>query len=127
MIRDLTKSLLSFSWGMSLFSVQQVTNILTPQSPSQPTHTTAAAFDAVTQTTEKQLGDTLKGVFKAGDQLQKSMVDLAFSFFTLEALNPSRMMKMTSDMMQQTSGAFRQSTQGGNPGTQQGSSGWGPV
>ena len=49
MIRDLTKSMLSFSWAMSLFGVEQVVNTLTPQSPGQPTHKTTAAFQAVTQ------------------------------------------------------------------------------
>lgn len=127
MIRDLTKSLLSFSWGMSLFGVQQAANLLTPQSPGQPTHTTTAAFSAVTQTTAEQLGDALKGVFKAGDQLQKGMVGLAFSFLTLEAFNPSQMLQMTSEMMQQTSGAFRQRPQGSDPSTQQEASGWKPM
>ena len=127
MIRDLTKSMLSFSWALSLFGAQQVTNLLTPQSPSQPTHKVKAAFDTVTQATEEQFGDAIKGAFKVGDQLQKGMVDLAFSFFTLEVLNPSRLMKMTSDMMQQTSETFRQSTPGGPSGAQQESSGWEPV
>ena len=127
MIRDLTKSLLSFSWGMSLFSLQQAANLLTPQSPSQPTHTATAAFNTITQRTQEELGDALKGVFRAGDQLQKGMVDMAFSFFTLGAVNPSRLMQMTSEMMQQTSTAFRQSPGEGYSGTPQESSGWGPV
>ena len=33
MIRDLTKSMLSFSWAMSLFGVEQLTNTLIPQRP----------------------------------------------------------------------------------------------
>jgi tryptophan 2,3-dioxygenase len=127
MIRDLTKSLLSFSWGMSLFGAQQVANLLTPQSPSQPAHTAMAAFNVVTQTVEGQFSEALKGVFKAGEQLQQGMVDLSFSFFTLEAFNPNRMMHMTSEVMQQTSGAFRQGMPEGSLGTQQESSGWGPV
>jgi hypothetical protein len=85
---------------MSLFGVQQGTNLLTPQSPNKPIHTTTAALNTLTQRTEEQLGDALKGVFRAGDQLQKGVVEVAFSFFTLEAFNPSRMMKMTSEMMQ---------------------------
>src|SRR5215469_6340963 len=100
---------------MSLFGIQQTANLLVPQRLSQPTHTATAAFHAVTQTTEEQLGDALKGVFRVGDQLQKGMVDMAFSFFTLEAFNPSRMMQMTSEMMQQPSSAFRQSTWEANP------------
>lgn len=127
MIRDLTKSMISFSWGMSLFGVKQAANLLTPQTPSQPTHKATAAFSSVTQATEEQLGDALKGAFKAGDQLQKGMVDMTFSFLTLEAFNPSNWMKMTSDMMKQTTGAVSQGVQRGAAGSQQQSTGWGPV
>ena len=124
MIRDLSKSMISFSWGMSLFGVKQAANLLTPQSPSQPTHKAVAAFNSVTQATEEQLGDALKGVFKAGDQLQKGLVDMTFSFMTMEAFNPGNWMKMTSDMMRQTMGG---AGQGASSGSQQESTGWGPV
>ena len=111
MIRDLTKSMLSFSWVMSLFGVKQLTNTLIPQTPSQPTHRATTAFNTVTQATEEQLGSTLTGVFKAGDQLQKGMVEIMFGCLSLEAFNPSQMMRMTSDMLRQTTGAFGQSFQ----------------
>jgi len=127
MLRDLTKSMLSFSWAMSLFGAQQVTNFLTPQDPSQPTHKATVAFNAVTQATQEQFGDTLERAFKAGDQLQKGMMDLTFSLLTFEIFNPNRMMRMTSDMMQQTSAAFSPSAQGSSSGTQQEQAGWGPV
>jgi hypothetical protein len=119
MIRDLTKSTLSFSWAMSLFGAKQLANILMPEKAT-------ASFNAVTQATEEQLGDVLKGVFRAGDQLQKGMVDISFSFLTLEALNPSQVMRMMSDMMRQTTGAFGQGMPGGTSGAQQQSTGWGP-
>jgi len=126
MIRDLTKSTLSFSWAMSLFGVEQLTNMLIPQRPSQPTHRATAAFNTVTQAAEEQLSGVLKGVFNAGDQLQRGMVDLMFSFLSLEAFNPSQMMRMTSDMMRQTTGAFGQGFQRGTsePPPQ---AGWGPM
>ena len=126
MIRDLTKSMLSFSWAMSLFGVEQLTNTLIPQRPSQPNHRATTAFNAVTQTTEEQLSGVLKGVFNAGDQLQRGMVDLMFGFLSLEAFNPSQMMRMTSDMLRQTTGAFGQGFQRG-PSTWQPEQGWGPV
>jgi hypothetical protein len=120
MIRDLTKSMISFSWAMSLFGTKQLANILMPEKAT-------AAFNAVTQATEEQLGDVLKGAFRAGDQLQKGMVDMTFSFLTLEAFNPSRMMKMASDTMRQTMGAPGQGTQGGPSGSQERTAGWGPT
>src|SRR5215467_4676884 len=143
MVRDLTKSMLSFSWAMSLFGVEQLVNTLTPQSPSQPTHKVTAAFDAVTHVAEEQLSGVLRGTFKAGDQLQKGFIDVMFSFFSLEAFNPSQLMRLTSDITRQTTGAIGRSFQGGNsrpqpqasggsptpPGTSglQPQAGWGPV
>ena len=113
MVRDLTKSMISFSLSMSLFGVKQVTNMLSPQNPSQAMHKAATAFDSVTKATEGQLGGTLDGVFKAGDQLQKGVVDLTLGFLSLEALNPSQMMRMTSDMVKQSTTAFGQTMRGG--------------
>src|SRR5262245_2028013 len=120
MIRDLTKSVLSFSWGMSLFGVTQLMNSMTPEKAT-------GAFDAVTRATEAQLSDMLKGAFKAGDQLQRNMVDMTFGMLTLDALNPSRMMKMASDVMQQTTGASGQSSQARPAGSPGHATGWGPV
>jgi len=126
MIRDLTKSVLSFSWAMSLFGVERLADTLVPQGPSQPTHRSTAAFNAVTRATEEQLSGVLKGIFKAGDQMQRSMVDLMCGFLTLEAFNPSQMMRMTSDAMRQTTGAFSQGLARG-PSTASSQGGWGPM
>src|SRR5262249_48878329 len=126
MIRDLTKSMLSFSWAMSLFGIEQLTNTLIPQSPSQPNHRTTTAFNAVTHAAEEQLSGMLKGVFKAGDQLQRGMVDLMLGFLSLEAANPSQIMRTTSDMMRQTTGAFGQGVQNSTPGAPP-QAGWGPI
>jgi hypothetical protein len=118
MIRDLTKSMLSFSWAMSLFGVEQLVNTFTPQRPSQPTHKATTAFNAVTHAAEEQLGGTLKGIFTAGDKLQRGLVDLTFSVISLEALNPSQLMRITSDTLRQTTGAVRQSFQSESPRSQ---------
>jgi hypothetical protein len=126
MVRDLTKSMLSFSWAMSLFGVEQLVNTLTPQSPGQPTHKATAAFSAVTEATEAQLGGVLQGAAKAGKQLQGGVVDLMFSFLSLEAFNPSQMMRMTSDIMRQTTGAIGEGFQGRNSGPPP-QAGWGHV
>jgi hypothetical protein len=126
MIRDLTKSMLSFSWAMSLFGVEQLANTLIPQTPSQPNHRATTAFNAVTQVTEEQLSGVFKGAFRAGDQLQRGMVDLMFGMLSLETFNPSQMMRMTSDMMRQTTGALGQGFQKSSSGPQP-QTGWGPM
>src|SRR5262252_2886905 len=126
MISDLTKSTLSFSWAMSLFGIEQLTNMLIPQRPSQPDHRVTTAFNAVTQATEEQLSGVFKGVFRAGDQLQRGMVDLMLGFLSLEAFNASQMMRMTSDMMRQTTGAFSQGSHN-EPSQSQPQAGWGPM
>ena len=120
MLRDLTKSMLSFSWGMSLFGAKQLVNSLTPEKAT-------AAFDAVTRATEAQFGDAFKGAFRVGDRLQRNMVDMTFSVLMLEAFNPSQLMKMASDVTQQTTGTTGQGTQGRPAGSQERATGWGPV
>ena len=75
-MRDLTKSVASYTWAMSLFGVAQVANLL---KPSQATK----AFDHVTQATEDELGDVLKATFTVGDNLQRKLIDMSFSVVTL--------------------------------------------
>lgn len=75
-MRDLTKSMLSFSWAMSLYGLRQMACLLSPRAA-------ADSFDAVTRSTEDQLGAVTQSVFRAGDNLQRGMVDLMFNVMTL--------------------------------------------
>ena len=77
-MRDFTKSSFSFTWSMSLFGLQQLGNLLRPGDRGGPWHRVTDAFDRVTRATEGQLGDTLRETFKAGDRLQRGMVDMMF-------------------------------------------------
>src|SRR5215471_1527272 len=100
-MRDLTKSLFSYSWVMSLFGVQQIMNLASP-----PKATTA--FDAVTGAAENAVGDRLRGIFQAGDNLQRGMVDLTFGVLTLQTLDPTRLVRTTSDLVSQSAELARQ-------------------
>ncbi len=119
-MRELTKSMISFSWAMSLFGIKQLANVLTPQKA-------AGSFSAVTGATEGQFGELLKPMFRAGDALQRGMVDMTFGFLTPQVLNPNWWLKMTSDAMQRSAKAFRQAGPGDASGSSSVSSGWGPV
>lgn len=69
-MRDLTQSMLRFSWAMSLFGVQQMANLLTPSRA-------AKAFEDVARAAEGELGQALRQTFRAGDAAQRNIVDRA--------------------------------------------------
>ncbi len=81
-MRELAKSMLSFSWAMSLFGLKQIANALAPGDA-------AASFDAVTRSAEGQLGQPAQSAFQAGDNLQRGVVDFTFGVLT-GGLNPNR-------------------------------------
>lgn len=124
-MRELARSMASFSWAMSLFGVEQMTNLMSPRRAVD-------AFGAVTRTAQEALGPGLRAAFRTGDRLQTAMVDLSFS---LVGLGPEKdapagpvaqaenlgleMLQLGVDSASWMNGtAWRQ---------QQGVSGWGPV
>ena len=78
-MRNLTRSVASFSWAMSLFGVEQMANLVSPRRAAE-------TFGAVARSAEGALGPGLRSAFQTGDRLQRSMVDLSFS---LVGLGPS--------------------------------------
>ncbi len=72
---DFTKAFFSFSWAMSLFGVQQVANLVTPSKG-------ATAFRDIAQFTEAGLSRELRTAFRAGDNLQKKIIDRTHDSFT---------------------------------------------
>jgi hypothetical protein len=107
-MRDLTKSMLSFSWAMPLFGMKQMMSVAMPRDPSRPFGQVTESFEAVTRVATAQMEDAWKGAFQAGDQLQRGMVDLICGFFSLDALNPDRMMRQGADLVQRSMGAAGQ-------------------
>jgi len=94
-MRELSKSMSSFSWAMSLFGIQQTANLLSPAKA-------AKAFDCVTEAAAGQFGDTVKTAFGAGDKLQRGALDLTLGLFTGENSNPGRWTRMASDAVRQS-------------------------
>lgn len=105
-IDEFIKSLTRYSWAMSLFGVKQIANTLLPGASDQPTGKATAALDAVTRATEGQFDDRIKLTFRAGDQLQKGIVDFMYDVFTLEAFTPRTLTKMTLDVMGRSADLF---------------------
>jgi hypothetical protein len=99
-MRELTKSMLSFSWALPLFGMKQMMDMAAPRDPSRPFGRVTESFDAVTRTAQDQLGGAWTGAFRAGDRLQRGMVDLMFSLFSPDGWSPARVMRSTSEVMQ---------------------------
>jgi hypothetical protein len=81
-MREFTKSMMSYTWATSVFSLQQMVNLLRPQGQRQ-SHPATDAFNNAAQRTAEQMGDTMRSTFRAGDQIQRGMVDAMFGVLTL--------------------------------------------
>src|SRR5690348_12325327 len=79
MIRDFTKSALGFSWALSLLGLKQAVNLLRPNQQQD-----GDLLAPMTQVAVNQLDDSMRGIYRSGDNLQARTVDLMFA-----ALNPT--------------------------------------
>jgi hypothetical protein len=126
-VRELAKSFNSFSWALSLFGAQQMLNLV--RRPLGGAQSSATGLGTVTRVAEGQLGSTLRNAFEAGEQVQRSAIDLAFGVVTLEALDPNRFVALSTDVVRQSTAALRRLFPGGVPATTGfgQSGGWGPM
>lgn len=120
MVRDLTKSTISFSWALSLLGIKQVLNLFTP-GQQQPN---GDVLGPMTQVAVDQLDDSTKGIFRSGDNLQARAVDLAFaSLNPINWINPGNWMRSVGNSGQQTANGPRGGQQSyANGGTGRGQS-----
>ena len=86
MIRDFTKSAMSFSWALSLLGMKQAVNMLRPGQQREGDD----LFAPMTQIAVDQLDDSMKGIYRSGDSLQTRAVDMAFAWMSpANWLNPN--------------------------------------
>lgn len=75
-MREVAKSMLGFSWAVSLFGVQQMAKLVTPSSDT--TQALASEFDEATRAVQTLLNDNVAQQFRAGDEWQRRAVDSLF-------------------------------------------------
>lgn len=134
-MRELTKSILSFSWAMPLYGMRQMLNLSFPRDMSRPFDQAAEGFESVTEAARDQMGATIKGLFDAGDRIQRGMVDLMFSFIPSGALDPNAWARTGADVMQRSVQGVAQAAQAtaaaappqAGPAASQAAPGWGPI
>jgi hypothetical protein len=128
-MRELTKSVTSFSWAISLFGAQQLLNFVRRPVPVAD-HLSTRQLGTVAEAGEEQLGGFFERAFKAGDQVQRSAVDLAFGLVSTEVLDPNRIVALSADLLRKSTSAVRTLLPGGQPGDSSSCGqpcGWGPM
>jgi hypothetical protein len=131
-MRDFAKSALSFSWALSLLGISNAARMLKPEQQKP-----ADVFAPVTEVAINQLDESIRGVYRYGDNIQARLVDTAFSW-----MNPGNWTQMTSwNFMRspcseqrpgrQTQASSDRSTSttaaAGSDAPKQADAGWGPM
>ena len=109
-MRDLTKSMFTFPWALSMLAVQQATNLMGQPSEGGAVRATAA-FDAVTHATEQQLDGWMKQTYQFGSAVQRGLVDVMM--LRGPGIDSSAMMRMVADF--QSSPVFQAAMKYGTP------------
>ena len=99
-MREFTKSMTSYTWAVSMFGLQQMVSVFRPGKATD-------SFNNVTKATEGEFDEALKATFRAGDNLQKGLVDMTFGVLTLGMFDRGGA-RGTADIARQTGEAFRQ-------------------
>lgn len=124
-MREITKSVGSFSIALTLFGVQQAAGWARRLAPGE---TAPDGLEPVSRSTQDQLEGYLKNTFEAGDRMQRSAVDLAFGFLDGSAWNPSKALDLSATVLKDTVGAMTQLTLGSSSRRSSGQPcGWGPM
>jgi len=89
MMREVAKSMVGFSWAVSLFGYQQMSKLMA-QADAAP-ETTATELDEVSRAVQSHLSEPLSQQFRAGDEWQRRVVDVLFDAALMRSLDPRKM------------------------------------
>ena len=79
-MRELTKSVISCTWALSLWSMKQAASLLSGFGGETPIRDVGSGFDSVTQSAVQQMGDSLGRIFQSGDNIQRASIDMLMNF-----------------------------------------------
>ena len=77
-MQQLTKSLGSFTWAVSLFGVQQVASALGSKTSQSDSNRAIEALEEVTRVSLDQCGSSVREAFEMGDRIQRGLIDMVF-------------------------------------------------
>jgi hypothetical protein len=84
-MREMAKSLVGFTWAVSLFGLQQMSKLIAPAAEE---NNAASEVDEVSKSVQSHLSSAYADQFRAGDEWQRRVVDVMFDAGTLKSLDP---------------------------------------
>lgn len=99
-MKELAKSVNSFSWALALFGARQMMNLVEPARARD-------AFASMTRTAEGHLDENLRATFRMGDRLQRSMVEAGFSLMRVGCLDPAAWPEQARQALDEATGRLR--------------------
>lgn len=85
-MRELTKSMVGFSWAVGLFGFQQLSKMM--QTGAEPSEVTAAQLDDVSRAAQRHLDGQFSQQFQAGDEWQRRVIDALFDAAAMRSFDP---------------------------------------
>jgi hypothetical protein len=117
-MREIAKSMLGFSWAVSLFGFQQLSKVITT-SPPQAEDLTAAEVEEVSRAVQSHLFGAAAMQFRAGDEWQRRLVDAVFDAASMQSLDPRRIVEALDPRTLLTNADPRKIVETGMTGIQQ--------
>ena len=135
-MQELIKSIISFSWGMSLFGLKESSKLLSPAGPGEVVRESETILSTASQAASQSLGPGLQKTYEYGDRIQRKLVDAGFGLVEnndavntslvdpTQWLNPVQYLKVAFDFFQT---AFEMPLRQAGEGDNQKPTGWGPI
>lgn len=111
-MRELAKSMIRFSWAMSLFGLEQLGKLVEEKKEGDEERSTKVtnSFDSVSGTTQSGFSDRTRRLYDSGDQLQGEMVDAFFDFWSSDNWSPDKVLDRAADLAESSADALRKAT-----------------
>lgn len=112
-MREVAKSMIRFSWAMSLFGLEQIGNVLRERKDEDESREKriSDALDSVSEATDRSFAERMHDLFEAGDRLQQEMVDLVFDVLDSDSIKPERVMDRAAEAAERSADRLREAAE----------------
>jgi len=110
-MREMTESVLRFTWALSLVGLRQAANVVLPRQGWQ--EKSRRELDALSATAAREMGETMRTFYRAGDRFQAGALDTAARLFSASWSLPGARLNDVWESLDRTRAAVRDGKRGG--------------